>query len=77
MTYIVTRVDWFPHTVKELRVTDAQIYTEGTKSHIEFQIALLKGQELSVHELQTVITYEETAGEHKAFRVLVPLLGAR
>ncbi len=72
-----TRVDWFPHTIKELDVTEAQIHTEGATSRIEFKIALLKGQELSVNELPTVITYEETAGQQKAFRVLVPLLGAR
>jgi thiol:disulfide interchange protein DsbD len=71
-----TRVDWFPYAVNELRVTDAQIQTEGTESRIEFNIALLKGHELSATELPTVITYEETDGRQKAIRVMVPLLGS-
>jgi thiol:disulfide interchange protein DsbD len=72
-----SRVDWFPYAVRELRVTDAQITTEAAESRIDFEIALLKGHELSANELPTVITYEDESGQHKAFRVLVPLTGAR
>lgn len=67
-----TRVKWFPHSDRALRVSDAKIDVEGARADIRFEVSLLKGHELSTTELPVVATFKE-GGAQKAIKISVPL----
>jgi DsbC/DsbD-like thiol-disulfide interchange protein len=64
-----SNIEWFPFTVKSLKVTDISV--EGTQ--IKFKAAVMKGHELSSPELASVVTFTE-GGNPRAVRVAVPLV---
>ena len=71
------KMDWFPYTVKGLRVTDVSAKTEGTNAEIRFKAALMKGHELSSRELASVVSFSDSGGIRKAVRIAIPLQGGR
>jgi DsbC/DsbD-like thiol-disulfide interchange protein len=70
------KLEWFPYTVRGLRITEEAVKVEGTSAEIRFKAALMKGHELSSRELGSVVTYD-SGGEHMALRVAIPLQSAQ
>ncbi len=66
-------VEWFPHAVKGLRVSDTSIETEGSRTNITFQATVRKGQNLPSDELSSVVVYVDPRGQRRAVVVQVPL----
>lgn len=71
-----SRIEWFPHADKALKVTDISVEGEGQNARITFKAAAMKGHELSSPELASVVTYRQ-GGRQKAVRVSVPLMKTR
>jgi thiol:disulfide interchange protein DsbD len=68
-----SRVDWFPHTIKGLKVTDISVEGEGQNARITFKAAAMKGHDLSSPELASVVTFRQ-GGRQKAVRISIPLI---
>jgi DsbC/DsbD-like thiol-disulfide interchange protein len=71
-----SKVEWFPHAMKALKVTDISVEGEGSNVRITFKAATMKGHELPSHELPSVVTFRQ-GGRHKAVRISVPLVKAK
>jgi len=68
-------VEWFPYSVRGLRLGEVSIRSEGSHTAITFQATVRNGQELSVDELSSVVVYVDPQGQRKAVQVPIPLKG--
>jgi thiol:disulfide interchange protein DsbD len=71
-----SKIEWFPFAIKSLKVTDISVEGEGQSSRINFKAALMKGHDVSLPELASVVTYTQS-GHQRAVRVSVPLMKTR